>query len=39
MALVKERIGPSRRHRQTLGGKAEADVRIAFPPLVNDRDR
>ena len=28
-----QRASPS-----TLGGKAKADVRIAFPPLVNDRD-
>jgi amidohydrolase len=39
MALVKERIETiSKGIAQTLGGKAEADVRIAFPPLVNDRD-
>jgi len=39
MALVKERIETiSSGIARTLGGKAEADVRIAFPPLVNDRD-
>jgi len=39
MALVKERIETiSKGIAQTLGGKAEADVRIAFPPLVNDKD-
>jgi len=36
---VKERIETiSRGIAQTLGGKAEADVRIAFPPLVNNKD-
>ena len=39
MALVKERIETiSRGIAQTLGGKAEPDVRVVFPPLVNDRD-
>jgi hippurate hydrolase len=39
MALIKERIETiSRGIAQTLGGKAEADVRIAFPPLVNNKD-
>ena len=39
MALIKERIETiSKGIAQTLGGKAEPDVRIAFPPLVNDKD-
>jgi len=39
MALVKERIETiSTGIAKTLGGKAEADVRIAFPPLVNNND-
>ena len=39
MALIKERIETiSAGIAQTLGGKAVADVRIAFPPLVNDKD-
>jgi len=39
MALVKERIETiSSGIARTLGGSAKADVRIAFPPLVNDRD-
>ncbi|HSI00299.1 MAG TPA: M20 aminoacylase family protein [Reyranella sp.] len=39
MALVKERIETiSAGIAKTLGGAAKADVRIAFPPLVNDRD-
>ena len=39
MALVKERIETiSTGIAQTLGGKAEADVRVVFPPLVNDKD-
>jgi amidohydrolase len=39
MALVKERIETiSKGIAQTLGGKAEPDVRVVFPPLVNDRD-
>jgi len=39
MALIKERIETiSAGIAKTLGGSAKADVRIAFPPLVNDRD-
>ena len=39
MALVKERIETiSRGIAQTLGGKAEPDVRVVFPPLVNNRE-
>ncbi len=39
MALIKERIETiSAGIAHTLGGKAVADVRIAFPPLVNDKD-
>ncbi|MSP74577.1 MAG: amidohydrolase [Rhodospirillaceae bacterium] len=39
MALVKERIETiSAGIAQTLGGRAKADIRIAFPPLVNDKD-
>jgi len=39
MALIKERIETiSAGIARTLGGTAEADVRIAFPPLVNDKD-
>ena len=39
MALVKERIETiSTGIAQTLGGKAEPDVRVVFPPLVNDKD-
>src|SRR5216684_9397892 len=39
MALIKERIETiSRGIAKTLGGQAEPDVRIAFPPLVNDKD-
>lgn len=39
MALVKERIESiSAGIAQTLGGTAKADVRVVFPPLVNDRD-
>jgi hippurate hydrolase len=39
MALIKERIETiSSGIAQTLGGSAKADVRIAFPPLVNDKD-
>ena len=39
MALVKERIETiSSGIARTLGGSAKADVRIAFPPLVNDKD-
>src|SRR4029078_8554601 len=38
MALVKERIETiSSGIARTLGGSAKADVRIAFPPLVNER--
>ena len=39
MALIKERIETiSAGIARTLGGSAKADVRVAFPPLVNDRD-
>ena len=39
MALIKERIETiSAGIAKTLGGSAKADVRVAFPPLVNDRD-
>jgi hippurate hydrolase len=39
MALIKERIETiSAGIARTLGGSARADVRVAFPPLVNDRD-
>ena len=39
MALVKERIETiSAGIAQTLGGSAKADVRVVFPPLVNDKD-
>jgi hippurate hydrolase len=39
MALIKERIETiSSGIARTLGGSAKADVRIAFPPLVNDKD-
>ena len=39
MALVKERIETiSAGIAQTLGGTAKADVRVVFPPLVNDKD-
>ena len=39
MALIKERIETiSSGIAKTLGGSAKADVRIAFPPLVNDKD-
>jgi len=39
MALVKERIETiSTGIAQTLGGTAKPDVRVVFPPLVNDRD-
>jgi len=39
MALIKERIETiSAGIAKTLGGTAKADVRIAFPPLVNDKD-
>ncbi len=39
MALIKGRIETiSSGIAQTLGGSAKADVRIAFPPLVNDKD-
>jgi hippurate hydrolase len=39
MALVKERIETiSEGIAKTLGGSAKADVRVVFPPLVNDRD-
>ena len=39
MALVKERIETiSKGIAQTLGGKAEPDVRVVFPPLVNNKD-
>lgn len=39
MALIKERIETiSSGIAATLGGSARADVRIAFPPLVNDKD-
>ncbi len=39
MALLVERIETiSAGIARTLGGNAEADVRVAFPPLVNDRD-
>lgn len=39
MALVKERIEQiSAGIARTLGGTAKADVRVVFPPLVNDRD-
>jgi amidohydrolase len=39
MALIKERIETiSSGIAKTLGGSARADVRIAFPPLVNDKD-
>ena len=39
MALIKERIETiSSGIAATLGGSAKADVRIAVPPLVNDKD-
>jgi len=39
MALIKERIETiAAGIAKTMGGSAKADVRIAFPPLVNDRD-
>src|SRR4029078_6461985 len=39
IALIKERIETiSSGIARTLGGKAEADVRIAFPPLVSARE-
>jgi hippurate hydrolase len=39
MALVKERIETiSTGIARTLGGTAKPDVRVVFPPLVNDRD-
>ena len=39
MALVTERIETiSAGIARTLGGSAKADVRIVFPPLINDRD-
>jgi hippurate hydrolase len=39
MALIKERIETiSSGIAKTLGGSAKADVRIVFPPLVNDKD-
>ncbi len=39
MALVKERIETiSAGIAQTLGGSAKADIRVVFPPLVNDKD-
>ncbi|HQS13777.1 M20 aminoacylase family protein [Reyranella sp.] len=39
MALIKERIETiSSGIAASLGGSAKADVRIAFPPLVNDKD-
>jgi hippurate hydrolase len=39
MALVKERIETiSTGIAKTLGGVAKPDVRVVFPPLVNDRD-
>jgi amidohydrolase len=39
MALIKERIETiSSGIAMTLGGSAKADVRVVFPPLVNDRD-
>jgi len=39
MALIKERIETiSTGIAKTLGGTAKPDVRIAFPPLVNDYD-
>src|SRR5229473_334535 len=39
MALIKERIETiSRGIAKTLGGEAQPDVRVAFPPLVNDKD-
>jgi len=39
MALIKERIETiSSGIAKTLGGSAKADVKVAFPPLVNDRD-
>jgi amidohydrolase len=39
MALITERIETiSAGIARTLGGSAEADVRIVFPPLINDRD-
>ena len=39
MAPIKERIETiSAGIARTLGGSAKADVRVAFPPLVNDRD-
>ena len=39
MALVKERIESiSAGIARTLGGTAKADVRVVFPPLVNDKD-
>lgn len=39
MALIKERIETiSAGIARTMGGSARADVRIAFPPLVNDKD-
>jgi len=39
MALIKERIETiSSGIAATLGGSARADVRVVFPPLVNDKD-
>jgi hippurate hydrolase len=39
MALIKERIETiAAGIARTMGGSARADVRIAFPPLVNDKD-
>ncbi len=39
MALVTERVETiSAGIARTLGGSAAADVRIVFPPLINDRD-
>ena len=39
MALVKERIETiSTGIAKTLGGVAKPDVRVVFPPLVNDKD-
>ena len=39
MSLVKERIETiSSGIAATLGGSARADVRVVFPPLVNDKD-
>jgi hippurate hydrolase len=39
MGLIKERVETiSSGIARTLGGSAKADVRIVFPPLINDRN-